>query len=429
MEPGGTGRSRVSITNRWTVAAAAVIMQSGFGSLYAWSVFRQPLSAHYGTGVTRVNLTFFVAGLVFAISTFGAGFLLRRVGPRAVGVAGGVLFGLGVFLSAFAGGSLPLLYVTYGLVAAVGGGIGLIAPIVVLPRWFPEKPGLAYGLALVGFGLGTVVNVPLISFLLSATGDPFRTFAVLGLAYAVVVGGAAWFVRHPPEDLGYGRRPPRVAEAVAENRGEGRGNEAEGGSYDLGGALRTWQWYAIWVMFFLNTTVGLAVYSDAKAMAESIGGATTAAASAFVIVVSLVDTAGRLVWPVLSDRIGGDGVFLAMFVLQAAALTLMPLAGAGSFVAFCVLAAAVLSCYGGGYATMSALSGAYFGTRDIGTIYGSIVLASGVASFGAPVLLARSADVTGSYDLALYAMGGMMLAGCAIPLVLRPPTPSRSSRK
>ncbi len=110
-----------------------------------------------------------------------------------------------------------------------------------------------------------------------------------------------------------------------------------------------------------------------------------------------------------------------MFVVQAAALALMPLVGAGSFVAFCVLASAVLSCYGGGYATVSALGGAYFGTGDFGTIYGSIVLASGVASFGAPVLLARSADVTGSYDPALYAMGGLMLAGCAIPLALRPP--------
>src|ERR687894_374760 len=425
MEPGGTGRSRVSITNRWTVAAAAVIMQSGLGWLYAWGVFRQPLSAHYGTGVTRVNLTFFVAGLVFAISTFGAGFLLRRVGPRAVGVAGGVLFGLGVFLSAFAGGSLPLLYVTYGLVAAVGGGVGLIAPIVVLPGGFPERPGLAYSLALVGFGVGTVVNVPLISFLLSATGDPFRTFAVLGLSYAVLIGGAAWFVRHPSEDGGHAGREPPVPETGDEEHGRG----AKGGSYDLGGGLWGGEWYAIWVMFFLNTTVGLAVYSDAEAMAGSIGGSTAAAASAFVVVVSLADTAGRLVWPILSDRIGGAGVFLAMFVLQAAALALIPLVGAGSFVAFCVLASAVLSCYGGGYATMSALSGAYFGTRDIGTIYGSIVLASGVASFGAPVLLARSADVTGSYDLALYAMGGLMLAGCAIPLALRPPASPRSPGK
>ena len=429
METGGAGRSRASIANRWTVAAAAVIMQSGFGSLYAWSVFRQPLSAHYGTGITTVNVTFFISGLVFAVSTFGAGFLLRRVGPRALGVAGGLLFGMGIFLSAFAGGSLPLLYVTYGLVAAVGGGVGLIAPVVVLPGWFPERPGLAYSLALVGFGVGTVVNVPLISFLISATGGPFRTFAVLGFSYAVLVGGAAWFVRHPPEDGGLAPREPRVPEAAAEEHGWRISVQDEGGSYDLGGALRTWQWYAIWVMFFLNTTVGLAVYSDAEAMAGSIGGATAAAASAFVVVVSLADTAGRLVWPILSDRIGGAGVFLAMFVLQAASLALMPLVGAGSFVAFCILASAVLSCYGGGYATMSALGGAYFGTGDFGTIYGSIVLASGVASFGAPVLLARSADVTGSYDLALYAMGGLMLAGCAIPLALRPPVPPRSPGK
>ena len=426
-DPGGGGGGRGSSANGWRVAAAAVVMQSGFGSLYAWSVFRQPLSAHYGTSITAVNVTFFVAGLVFAISTFGAGFLLRRVGPRALGVAGGVLFGLGVFLSAFAGGSLPLLYATYGLVAAVGGGIGLITPVVVLPGWFPERPGLAYGLALVGFGFGTVINVPLISALLSATGGPFRTFAILGPCYAVLTGGAAWFLRHPPEDRGFARREPRVAEAG--DHGQGSSDEAERGSYDLGGALRTWQWYAIWAMFFLNTTVGLAVYSDARAMAGSIGGASAAAASAFVVVVSLADTAGRLVWPVLSDRLGGSGVFLAMFALQAAAFTLMPLLGAGSFVAFCVLVSAVMSCYGGGYATMSALTGAYYGTRDIGTIYGSIVLASGVAGFGAPVLLARSADVTGSYDPALYAMGGMMLVGCAIPLALRPPDPSRRIAK
>ncbi len=109
MEPGGAGRSRASIANRWTVAAAAVIMQSEFGSLYAWSVFHQPLSAHYETGITTVNVTFFISGLVFAVSTFGAGSLLRRVGPRVLGVAGGLLFGLGIFLSAFAGESLPLL--------------------------------------------------------------------------------------------------------------------------------------------------------------------------------------------------------------------------------------------------------------------------------------------------------------------------------
>jgi MFS transporter, OFA family, oxalate/formate antiporter len=401
----------VNATNRWTVAVAAVIMQSGFGSLYAWSVFRQPLSAHYDTNITAVNVAFFVASLVFGISTFGAGFLLRRTAPRVVGVTGGVLFGVGIFLSAFAGGSLPLLYVTYGVVAAAGGGLGLIAPIAALPGWFPDRPGLAYSLALVGFGVGTVVSVPAISVLLSATGGPFPTFGVLGLSYIVLIGGAAWFVRRAPEDRGLAGRE------IVEDAERG----AAGGSRDLRAALRTWQWYAIWVMFFLNTTVGLAIYSDARAMAGSIGGATAAFASAFVVVISVSDTAGRLVWPILSDRIGGANVFLAMFALQAAAFLLMPLSGAGSFALFCVLASAVTSCYGGGYATMSALSAAYYGPRDMGAIYGSLVTASAFAGFGAPLLLARSADVTGSYDLALYVTGALMLAGAAIPLTLRPP--------
>jgi OFA family oxalate/formate antiporter-like MFS transporter len=178
-------------------------------------------------------------------------------------------------------------------------------------------------------------------------------------------------------------------------------------------------------VFLLNTTVGVAVYSDARALAGSIGGVTAAVASAFVVVVALSDTAGRLAWPVLSDKIGGANVFLAMFLVQAAAFLLMPALGAGSFATFCVLAAAVTSCYGGGYATMSSLTAAYYGTRDIGAIYGAILTASSVAGFGAPLLLARSADLTGSYDLALYATGGLLLVGALIPMALRPPRPSR----
>jgi OFA family oxalate/formate antiporter-like MFS transporter len=343
------------------------------------------------------------------------GFLLRHIGPRFVGVAGGVIFGTGVFLSAFAEGSLPFLYFAYGVVAAVGGGLGYIVPVAVLPKWFPDRPGLAYGLAVVGFGLGPVINVPLISTIFSATGGPFRTFAVLGISYAAMIGAAAWFVRNPLED----REPP-----VPEGREQGD-EKPEGTSYYLRGALGTWQWYALWVVFLLNTTVGVAVYSDAKAMADSIGGATAAVASAFVMIVAVSDTAGRLVWPILSDKIGGANVFLAMFLVQAAALLMMPVLGAGSFALFCVLASAVASCYGGGYATMSALSAAYYGPRDIGTIYGGILTASSVAGFGAPLLLARSADITGSYDLALYVTGGLMLIGTIIPLALRAPRPVR----
>jgi OFA family oxalate/formate antiporter-like MFS transporter len=397
--------------NRWVVAGAAVVMQAGLGSFYSWSVFREPLSSLYGANITEVNVAFFLASFVFTIAAFGGGLLMRRVGPRVVGVAGGVLYGLGVFLSSFAGESLLVLYLTYGLVVGVGLGLGYIAPIAALPGWFPDRPGLAYGMAVCGFGAGSAINVPVATALISSTGDPLRAFGVLGLAYTVLIGGAASLVRNPPEEPER-RRPAKgdsVKAAVAPL------------AWDFRGALRTWQWYALWAIFFLNVSAGLAILSDAKAIAASLGGASATLASAFVVMVAVADSTGRLFWPALSDRVGQGTVFLAMFLLQAVAFTLLPLLGAGSFAVFCALSFVALSCYGGGYGTMPAFVNAYYGSGDVGTIYASIITASGLAGFGVPLLLALSADATGSYGPALYATGLLMLVGAAIPLAMRPP--------
>jgi MFS transporter, OFA family, oxalate/formate antiporter len=137
--------------------------------------------------------------------------------------------------------------------------------------------------------------------------------------------------------------------------------------------------------------------------------------------VAVADSTGRLFWPALSDRVGQSAVFLAMFLLQAATFALLPMLGAGSFVVFCALCFVVLTCYGGGFGTMPAFVNAYYGSRDVSTIYASIITASGVAGFGAPLLLALTADATGSYSPALYATALFMLAGAAIPLAIRPP--------
>jgi MFS transporter, OFA family, oxalate/formate antiporter len=137
--------------------------------------------------------------------------------------------------------------------------------------------------------------------------------------------------------------------------------------------------------------------------------------------VALADTMGRLFWPALSDRVGQSTVFLAMFLLQAVSFSLLPLLGPGSFAAFCALSFVALTCYGGGFGTMPAFVNAYYGSGNVGTIYASIITASGVAGFGAPLLLALTADATGSYDPALYATALLMLGGAAIPLALRPP--------
>ena len=402
--------SYAGATDRWVVAAAAVVMQAGLGSFYSWSVFRQPLSTLYGTNITNVNIAFFLASLVFTFAAFGGGLLMRRVGPRVVGVAGGLLYGLGVFLSSFTEESLPGLYLTYGLIVGTGLGLGYIAPVAALPRWFPDRPGLAYGLAVCGFGAGSAVNVPVATSLISATGGPLEAFGILGLAYAALVGGAASLVRDPP---------------AREHELEGEGDKPAGREWRFRGALSTWQFYALWTIFFLNVSAGLAIISDAKAMAALIGGASAVLASAFVVMVAVADATGRILWPAMSDRIGQRNVFLTMFFLQAVSFLLLPLLGTGSFAVFAVLSFVVLTCYGGGFGTMPAFVDAYYGSRDVGTIYGALITASGVAGFGVPLLLALTADVTGSYGPALYATAALMLVGAAIPLAIRPPEPPR----
>lgn len=403
--------------NRWVVAAASVVMMAGLGSFNAWSVFRRPLSELYGANVTDVNTAFFVSSLVFGLVASVSALLVGRVGPRAVGVTGALLYGLGVFLSSFAGGSLSLLYLTYGLIAAVGLGFAVMAPIAAVPAWFPERPGFAYGVAFIGFGMGPLVNVPLMEGLLSATGGPLETFYFLGIVYATVIGCAAWFVRLPTEGV-----------ALAGGSPGPNGEEKGGGAWRLRDAIKTWQLYALWAVFFLNATAGLAILSEARVLADSIRGASSALAAAFIMIISLSDGAGRLLWPALSDRIGGRGVFLAMFCLQAAAFLLMPTLAVGSLAIFCALCMVVMSCYGGGYGTISALVASYYGSRSLGAVYAAVFSASAVASFGAPVLLARSADLLGSYHPALYATAGLMMVGAVIAALVGPPGLWRGQR-
>ena len=400
--------------NRWGAAAASVVVMAGLGSFNAWSVFRRPLSELYGANVTDVNTAFFVSSLVFGLVASGSAILVGRVGPRVVGVSGALLYGLGLFLSSFTGDSLLLLYLTYGLVAAVGLGVAVMAPIAALPSWFPDRPGFAYGVAFVGFGMGPLVNVPLIEGVLSATGGPLRTFSVLGIVYATLIGGAAWFVRYPPRETGLERSPT-----------ESDGAEKEEDAWRLRDALKTWQLYALWAVFFLNTTAGLAILSEARVMAGSVGGASAVLATAFVITISASDAAGRLLWPSLSDRIGGRAVFLTMFCLQGAAFLLMPALAVGSLVILGALCMVVMSCYGGGYGTATMLVSTYYGARGQGAVYASVFSAAAVASFGAPVLLARSVDLLGSYSPALYATAGLMVVGAVVASMVGPPEDRR----
>ena len=391
-------------------------MQLGLGAVYAWSIFRVPLSEHFGTGITAVNWAFFITILMIGFAAFAAGRLMGRFGPRLVGTIGGVVYGIGVALAYFAQSSLVVLYLTYGVIAGIGLGLAYIIPIQVLPKWFPDRPGFATGIAVMGFGLGSAVTVPVAGYLVPAVGL-FGTFGILGLAYIIFVGGAAFFITNPPE--GYspeGHEPSEEESSQEEER-----------TRDFSGALKTWQWYALWAMLFLNVTAGLSIISDAKAIASELGGATATLASTFVVILAFANAAGRLGWATLSDYIGPRNVFLTMFLIQAVLFLLIPLVGRDVFILLTIFSFIILTCYGGGFSTMPTFASAYFGGRNVGTIYGAMLTAWGLATLLGPLILAISTDITGTYDLALYISAGIMLVSAAIPLLIRPPdAPSES---
>src|SRR3954470_16415017 len=185
-------------SNRWYIALAGVFMQLSLGSVYAWSVFRVPLAREFNWSISEVTLTFTISIFVLGIAAFFGGLWLNRHGPRIVGMTGGALYGLGVFLASFSANKLWWLYLSYGLIGGIGLGFAYIVPVAVLVKWFPDRRGLITGIAVGGFGAGALVTAPLATRLIQNIGV-LHTFAYLGIACLVVTVVAGLFMRNPPD--------------------------------------------------------------------------------------------------------------------------------------------------------------------------------------------------------------------------------------
>jgi OFA family oxalate/formate antiporter-like MFS transporter len=391
--------------NRWLIAAAGVLMQVAFGAVYAWSVFRIPLSQVRGWSIAEVTAAFEIAIFVVGVAAFAGGLWMKRSGPRPVALTAAVLYGLGTMLTGSAH-SLTELYLTYGVIGGVGLGLGYIVPISALVKWFPDKRGMITGLAVAGFGAGALVTAPVANSLIASVGVG-RTFEVLGLAYLVVVFACALLMRNPPE--GYAPAGFRAA-------GLHSGGSASQ-DFTLRQALGTWQWYALWLTLFLNTTAGIAIISQASPMAQEISGVSAATAAGMVGLISIANGAGRLLWAWLSDAVGRRTVFLTMLLLQSAAFLL--LSQVHHFGLLSLLAFLILLCYGGGFGTMPAFATDYFGSGQIGSIYGLMLTAWGFAAVFGPSLVAEIRQ--GHYQGAMRWLALATLVSAVVPLLLRPP--------
>jgi OFA family oxalate/formate antiporter-like MFS transporter len=397
-----------NVPNRWRIAAAGVAMQVALGAVYAWSVFRKPLSEHFDTSVASVNLIFSLAILALGFAAYFGGRWMGKVGPRKVGMAAGVLYGAGIILASFSGGSILLLYLTYGLIAGAGIGLGYIVPVATLIKWFPDRRGFITGIAVAGFGAGALITAPIAERLIDSVGL-FETFAILGVIYLVVVTGAAATLSNPPEDW-----KPAGWQPETETRADRSGVD-----YDVSGALRTWQWWALWGLLFLNVTAGISLISEASPIAQEVTGASAATAAGLVSIISIANGAGRFIWAWLSDAIGRRWVFLTMFLIQAALFAIMP--SIGTYALFAALAVVVISCYGGGFGTMPAFAADYFGSKHVGMVYGAMLTAWGIAGVVGPQLISYIRDSTGEYTSAFYIIAGIMLVSAIIPFIVRPP--------
>jgi len=409
--PSPSPHSRV---NRWAIAVAGVIIQIALGAVYAWSVFRIPLTRAYGWSISQVTFAFTLAILTLGFASFVGGLWMRRSGPRRVAIVAGIFYGAGIFLASFSAGHLYWLYFTYGILAGTGLGLGYIVPVATLVKWFPDKRGMITGIAVAGFGAGALITAPIASRLIVSVGA-MRTFAILGVIYFIAVTIPALFMQDPPPDY----RPAGWTPSATQQRQRSRR------TYTLGEAMRTWQWYALWALLFVNTSAGISIISQAAPMAQETTDVSAAAAAGLVGIISIANGAGRFLWAWFSDLIGRRWVFLSMFLMQAILFFTLPRIAA--FPAFTIMGFAILLCYGGGFGTMPAFAADYFGAENVGSIYGLMLTAWGFAGVFGPMLIANIRQSTGRYSHALTVIGMVMLCSAVIPLLVHPPYTQREA--
>lgn len=408
-------------TSRTVYAASAVFLQVLLGVLYSWSVFRGPLAQAHGWTQAQTIAPYRYSLLAFAAGMIVAGFWQDRVGPRLVASIGGLLLSLGCLIAGLNADSLSGLIAGYGIVAGVGVGFAYVTPIAMCIKWFPDKRGFIVGLAVMGFGVGPLLFGPLIEALIGSNPAEFgqtipRTFYILAALFLVGVTGAAQLYRVPPAGWRPAGWTPPPARAGASDLGPGA-------------VLSTWQFYALWLLYFVGTSVGLTAIGEASPLLKQMAGkgGTFLSAGAALGVMSIFNGAGRLGWGAVSDRFGRKAAVFGMCagsVIACLAFLRTPDGFVQLLAGLCVAA----FCYGGYLALMPSFTADFFGPKSVGANYGLLFTAWGVCGFVVPGYFAgimdaaRAAnDIAGGYNQVYFTLAGLSLAGAAITACLRPP--------
>ena len=428
--------------SRWLIPPAALAVHLSIGQVYATSVYKSALVSHFDSSLTAIGFIFSLAIVMLGLSAALFGTWVDRNGPRAA-MSVSALFWVSGFLVAALGistGQLWLVYLGYGVLGGIGLGIGYISPVSTLIKWFPDRPGLATGMAIMGFGGGAMVASPLSGRLMAlydgsydasdpssvASGDAVAgLFLTLAAIYLVLMSIGAVLVRVPADDWRPdGWTPDRAAEKPM----------VTSASVSATNAIRTPQFWLLWTVLFCNVTAGIGILEQAANMIQDFfreGGDSSVAAAAaagFVGLLSLCNMAGRFVWSSTSDVIGRKPIYMVYLGVGIVLYLWLALGGSSSTGLFVLLAGLIISFYGGGFATVPAYLRDLFGTFQVGAIHGRLLTAWAAAGVAGPLIVNGFLDAQGTpgqlvaadYRPALLTMVGVLAVGFVANLLIRP---------
>ncbi|MBA2639638.1 MAG: OFA family MFS transporter [Nocardioidaceae bacterium] len=445
--PGFLARERTIAApgfNRWLIPPAALCVHLCIGQAYATSVYKVSLTDRFDTGATQIGFIFSIAIVMLGLSAAVAGKWVDHGGPRRAMFTAACFWAAGFLVGALgiSTGQLWLVYLGYGFIGGIGLGIGYISPVSTLIKWFPDRPGLATGLAIMGFGGGALIASPLSAELLArfdsgfdptnvesvASGSAVASlFVTLGIVYFAFMMFGAFTVRVPADDwLPAGFDPEKVKQRALITTADVSANNA----------VKTRQFWLLWVVLFCNVTAGIGLLEQAAPAIQDFfrdteGGTTAVAAAAaggFVGVLSLFNMAGRFVWSSTSDVIGRKPIYVIYLGGGMILYFLVATVGDTSTALFVLLTAIILSFYGGGFATVPAYLRDLFGTYEVGAIHGRLLTAWSAAGVVGPYIVNGFLDAQGepgtltsaAYQPAFFTMVGVLAVGFLANLAIRP---------
>jgi len=407
--------------NRWLIALSGVGIHVSIGSVYSWSVFNLPLASTYAwentwAGQTfgessAIAMTFSLAIFFLGISAAIMGHFVERRGPRVSGTVAALFFGVGMITAGIGAWmeNIYILWLGYGVLGGIGLGIGYITPVSTLVKWFPDRRGLATGLAIMGFGFGATVASVSINGLIDAISIP-AAFMIMGGIYLSVMLASASYLERPPQ----GWMPDGMKEAISSGK---KTVTADISQQTANEAVKTGPFWGLWTMMFINISCGIGVIYSASPLAQESIGLSPAEAAAVVGAMALFNGLGRIGWASFSDYLGRGSTYMVFFLLQIVAFWALP--NITSVILFQVVLYTILTCYGGGFATLPAFIGDLFGTKELGAIHGYVLTAWALAGIVGPQLTAYLHSITGSYQSTLYIFAGAFVVALVVSLLMK----------